>query len=182
VLGPGLVGVATALVLVVLLRSPALPVAGVGLVVAGSGLVRRRQGPKEVLDVLGLPVLVGLFGLAVSLGTVGRVWSGPAMLMTHLDSWTTAALAAGASIAANNLPAASLLAARPPLHPFALLVGLNLGPNLCVTGSLSWILWLRAAKSAGAKPSLSRASRLGVVVVPFSMAAALGALALTRTG
>jgi Na+/H+ antiporter NhaD/arsenite permease-like protein len=45
----------------------------------------------------------------------------------------------------NNLPAASLLAARAVSHPFSLLAGLNLGPNLCVTGSLAWLLWLRAA-------------------------------------
>jgi arsenical pump membrane protein len=79
----------------------------------------------------------------------------------------------------NNLPAASLLAARTPHHPFAVLVGLNLGPNLFVTGSLAWILWLRAARTAGARPSIAKASRLGTVAVPLSMAAALGALALT---
>jgi arsenical pump membrane protein len=58
-------------------------------------------------------------------------------------------------------------------------VGLNLGPNLCVTGSLAWLLWLRAARGAGAEPSLSRASRIGIVAVPLSIVAALGALALT---
>jgi arsenical pump membrane protein len=79
----------------------------------------------------------------------------------------------------NNLPAAALLAARTPSHPFSLIVGLNLGPNLCVTGSLAWLLWLRAARGAGAEPSLSRASRIGIVAVPLSIVAALGALALT---
>jgi arsenical pump membrane protein len=57
-------------------------------------------------------------------------------------------------------------------------VGLNLGPNLFVTGSLAWFLWLRAARIAGADPSIGRAGRFGVVAVPLSMAAALGALAL----
>jgi arsenical pump membrane protein len=61
------------------------------------------------------------------------------------------------------------------------LVGLNLGPNLCVTGSLAWLLWLKAAKSTGARPSLRSASRLGVVVVPVSMAAALAVLAAMGT-
>ena len=82
-------------------------------------------------------------------------------------------------MAFNNLPAASLLAARAPSHPFGLLVGLNLGPNLCVTGSLAWLLWLRAARGAGAAPSIARATRLGLIAVPLSMAVALGALALT---
>jgi arsenical pump membrane protein len=60
-----------------------------------------------------------------------------------------------------------------------MLIGLNLGPNLFVTGSLAWILWLRAARTAGASPSIAKASRLGAVAVPLSMAAALGLLALT---
>ena len=69
----------------------------------------------------------------------------------------------------------------PPAHPFAMLVGLNLGPNLFVTGSLAWFLWLRAARTAGARPSIAKASRLGAFAVPLSMAAALGALVLTGT-
>jgi arsenical pump membrane protein len=95
---------------------------------------------------------------------LGRAWSGPAELLTHLDSWGTAATAGLAAVLVNNLPAASLLAARTPEHPFALIVGLNLGPDLCVTGSLAWLLWLRA-------------SLLGAVAVPASVVVALGALA-----
>jgi arsenical pump membrane protein len=83
------------------------------------------------------------------------------------------------SVVVNNLPAASLLAARVPPRPFALLVGLNIGPNLFLTGSLAWILWLRSSKSAGARPSIARASLLGMVAVPLSMLAALGMLALS---
>ena len=33
---------------------------------------------------------VGLFGIAVTLGTLGRAWSGAANLLSHLDSWGTA--------------------------------------------------------------------------------------------
>jgi Na+/H+ antiporter NhaD/arsenite permease-like protein len=77
----------------------------------------------------------------------------------------TGLAAALTSVLVNNLPAASVLAARTPHHRFALLIGLNLGPNLFVTGSLAWILWLRAALTAGARPSIARASRLGLVAV-----------------
>ena len=108
---------------------------------------------------------------------LGRAWSGPAELLTHLDSWGTAATAGLAAVLVNNLPAASLLAARTPEHPFALIVGLNLGPNLCVSGSLAWLLWLRTARSAGARPSLRRASLPGAVAVPASVVVAIGALA-----
>ena len=136
-----------------------------------------RPGPR--CDILGVPVLVALFGLAVALGTLGRSWSGPATLLSHLDAWGTAAVAALTSVLVNNLPAASLLAARRPPHPFALLVGLNVGPNLFVTGSLAWILWLRAARAAGGRPDVRRASLLGLASVPLAITAAVGVLVLS---
>ena len=179
VLGLGLAAVVGATVLVVTLRSPALPVAIVGIVAIGIRLVGRRDQPRHVLGVLSAPTLIGLFGVAVALGTLGRAWSGPATLLAHLDLWGTAVFAAVASVLLNNLPAASLLAARVPGRPYALLVGLNLGPNLFVTGSLAWLLWLRSARNAGAKPSIATASRIGALAVPLSIAAALGVLALT---
>jgi arsenical pump membrane protein len=126
-------------------------------------------------------VLVGLFGVAVALGTLGRSWSAPSVALSHLDAWATAGVAALSSVAVNNLPAASLLAARVPPRPFALLVGLDIGPNLFVTGSLAWILWLRAARTAGATPSIAKASRLGLVAAPLAMGGALGVLVLSGT-
>ncbi len=168
-------------VLVLVLRSPALPVAVVGVASAGAGMVSGRLAWTRGLGILGLPLLIGLFGVAVALGTLGRAWSGPGAALGHLDSWATAAVAAGVSVVVNNLPAASLLAARVPHRPFALLVGLDIGPNLFVTGSLAWFLWLRAASNAGASPSIARASRLGMVAAPLAMGGALGVLALTGT-
>lgn len=180
-MGIGVLSVLAATVIVLVVPAPALPVAAVGIVAA---LVRIAQSPdvvSRVLQTLDVPLLVGLLGMAVALGALGRGWSGPATLLAHLDAVGAAVVAAVAAIACNNLPAASLLAARTPKDPFALLVGLNLGPNLCVTGSLAWLLWLKAAKSTGARPSLRSASRLGVVVVPVSMAAALAVLAAMGT-
>jgi arsenical pump membrane protein len=179
VLGLGVLAVSLAIVLVVVLSSPALPVAVVGVAAIGIRLAGRKDQPRHVAQVLGVPVLVGLFGVAVALGTLGRAWSGPATLLSHLDSWGTAFFAAFTSVVVNNLPAASLLSARAPEHPFSLLIGLNLGPNLFVSGSLAWLLWLRTARSAEAEPSIAKASRIGVVAVPLSMAAALTLLALT---
>jgi len=178
-LGLGLVAVLAATVLVVVLHNAAIPVAAIGLVVVAARILKGKESSRHATEVLGVPVLVGLFGVAVTLGTLGRVWSGPADLLSHLDSWGTAVVAAGSSVLVNNLPAASLLAARRPDHPFSLLVGLNLGPNLFVTGSLAWFLWLRAARSTSSHPSIAKASRLGAIAVPLSMAAALGVLALT---
>ncbi len=176
VLGLGLSAVMAAAVLVLVLHSPALPVAVVGVVAVGIRVSAGKDRPGRVVGTLGVPLLAGLFGVAVALGTLGRLWAGPSLLLSHLDVWGTAAVAAASSVLVNNLPAASLLAARTPDHPFALLIGLNLGPNLFVTGSLAWMLWLRAARSAGARPSVARASRIGVVAVPLSMVAALAVL------
>jgi arsenical pump membrane protein len=181
VLGLGLAAVIGATVLVLTLHNPALPIVSVGVAVVTIRLAIGKEKPRRVLEVLGAPSLVGLFGIAVALGTVGRTWSGPATLLSHLDLWGTAVVAAVSSVLVNNLPAASLLAARAPSHPFALLIGLNLGPNLFVSGSLAWLLWFRAAKAAGAHPSVARASRIGLVAVPLAMAAALGLLVLNGT-
>jgi arsenical pump membrane protein len=178
-LGLGLLAVVASAVLVLVLHSPALPVAVVGVVAIGIRLAAGKDQPRHVVQVLGAPFLVGLFGVAVALGTLGRVWDGPYTLLAHLNVWGTAAVAAVTSAIVNNLPAASLLAARTPDRPFALLIGLNLGPNLFVTGSLAWMLWLRSARSAGAQPSVARASRIGVLAVPLSMVAAIGVLVAT---
>jgi arsenical pump membrane protein len=70
------------------------------------------------------------------------------------------------------------LAAHHATHPAQLLIGLNVGPNLFVTGSLAWFLWFRVAKSNGASPSLWRATRLGLVLAPLAMATALLCLAM----
>ena len=178
-LGLGALGVVAVTALVLALRDPALPVAGVGVLLIAVRLATRRQHIDHVLEVLGVPVLVGLFGIALALGTLGRAWSGPATLLSHLDGVGTAVVAALATVVVNNLPAASLLASRVPPHPYALLVGLNIGPNLFVTGSLAWILWWRTARSAGSAPPVRRAVVLGLLTVPLSMAAALGLLAVT---
>ncbi len=178
-LGLGFPAVVAVTVLVVALRSPALPVAGVGVLAIVLRLASGRQDLGRVRQVIGVPVLVGLFGVATALGTLARTWSGPATLLSHLDAVGTTVVAAATTVAVNNLPAAALLAARVPPHPYALLVGLNIGPNLFVSGSLAWILWWRTATAAGTRPPVARAVLVGCVTVPLAMAAALGMLAVT---
>ena len=194
----GLAGVAVATVLVVALRSPALPVLVTGLLLVGlreattaververteRATVARATGRRlsALAVAAGGPVLPGLFGITLGAGTLGRAWHGPATLLAHLSAWTAAPVAAVLSVLLNNLPAASLLAARHPPHPFSVLLGLDLGPNLLVTGSLSSILWWQQARRAGARPSARQVSRLGAVAVPLAMAAALVLLVATGT-
>lgn len=176
--GVGAVAVVAAVVLILTLASPAPAVAAVGVVAAAVRVAQGRIGWRRVLQVLGLPVLIGLFGMAVGLGALGRAWTGPARLLTHLDPWATAAVGAVATVVINNLPAASLLSARPPAHPLSLLIGLNLGPNLFVSGSLAWVLWYNSARSSGARPDVGRTVRVGLVAAPLSIVVAVGALLL----
>jgi len=169
--------VVAALVAMALLRNAALVVLGIGAIAAVVEISMNRANFRKAIRAIDLPVLSGLFGIAVALGTLGRTWDGPARLLAHLGTFATAGVAAVASITFNNLPAASLLASRVPPHPYALLVGLDLGPNLFVTGSLSAFLWFRAARQAGVQPSWRHASALGLVAAPLAIAGAVGILA-----
>jgi arsenical pump membrane protein len=174
----GAVGVACATVLVLVLAQPALPVLAIGV----AAMVFARVTRARIAAVVDPRVLGGLFALAVLLGAAGRWWTGPAEAVGALGRGGTALAGAIGALCLNNLPAAVLLTPHPPAHPRALLVGLNLGPNLAVTGSLSAFLWLRIARGLGADASAARYSRLGLVVVPASMGAALGALWLLAPG
>ena len=116
--GLGLAAVVAVTVLVVVLPSPALPVALVGLAAAGIRLVAGRERLGHVLEMVGVPVLVGLFGVAVALGTLGRVWSGPEQLLSHFDIWGTALIGA-ARFGPGQQPPCRLPARRPgPPPPF----------------------------------------------------------------
>lgn len=164
---------AAAAAAVLALRSAALPVLGVGLAAVGVRVRQRRLSAAAVVAAVDLVVLGGLFGLAVALGALGAAWSAPATLMASTGRWQSAAIGAVAAVAVNNLPAAVLLSTRVPSHPRALLIGLDLGPNLAVTGSLSALLWFQAARAVGARPSLAAVTRIGLVLVPSSIVAAL---------
>jgi arsenical pump membrane protein len=173
--GLGTLAVAAAIVLVLALREPALPVLALGVAVA---LLHRELSPRRALDVLGPPALVGLLGIVVAFGALARTWTWPAHHLATLGVWASAGVGAAAAVAVDNLPAAALLSGTSPAHPHALLVGLNLGPNLAVTGSLSALLWWRTARAAGARPSVLRYTLLGLATAPAAATAALLALRL----
>ena len=82
----------------------------------------------------------------------------------------------------NYLPAAALFSAHASADARALLVGLDVGANLAVTGALSALLWLRIARSAGQRPSPRTYSLVGLAVAPPAMAAAIVALRVFSLG
>ena len=176
-----LVGAASAIAaaaLTVVLRNAALPVLGVGALAAAVQIARRRVSARETLRAVGPAILCLLFAAAVTLGTLARYWSGPASLLAGAGGLATAAIGAGAAVALNNLPAAVLLSAHHLAHPAALLIGLNIGPNLAVTGSLSAVLWFRAARQVGASTSAVRYSQRGIVLGGGAILAAIAAASL----
>jgi arsenical pump membrane protein len=169
-----LVGIVAAAVLILVLADPALPVLAVGLALVAIRLGQRRLAMSRIQDV-DLLSLLAVFLVALSLGTLARVWSAPGQLMAGAGNVATSALGAVASVVVNNLPAAVLLGSRMPAHPRSLLLGLNIGPNLAVTGSLAAFIWWSAARSVGARPSALRYSAVGLFLVPLTLAAALAA-------
>jgi len=168
--GFGILGVIAATVLVLVLAQPALAIFALGAaLVAAQTLIARRMQLRSTLRAANLELLAGLFSVAVLAGVIARAWSAPHHLMRELGSYASAFLSGGLANVINNLPATLLLSSERPIHPQALLIGLDLGPNLTLFGAMSSLLWLRIAKSEGARPSMVTFSRLGVIIAPLSI-------------
>ena len=191
----GIVGTA-----VVLIGSSALGIQlGLPTFLAGAAtavlvLIRAKCGPLSVLKNISwgvLPLVAGLFVLVEALEKTG-VTNDLAGLLHDLvqRSATLAAWASGVVLAVgcnlvNNLPA-GLVAGRvveiakvPEAVRGAVLVGVDLGPNLSVTGSLATILWLTALRRDGQSVGAWTFLKLGLVVMPPALALAVAALFLT---
>jgi len=173
VLGAGVIATAAAIVLVLALRNPALEVLAVGIVALATELLRSRITLADAWRVIGPPSLAAAFVLTVALGTLARHWDGPAELIAGASGPETAGLAAVSTVLVNNLPSAALYSAHAVDHSRMLLLGLNVGPNLAVTGALSALLWFRAAREVDARPSLLEFSRRGIPLALVAMAAAV---------
>jgi arsenical pump membrane protein len=139
-----------------------------------------------------LPLVAGLFVLVEALDRTGVIAAVAAALRdAAARSQTTAAWAAGLVPAVacnlmNNLPAGLIAgtavqaAGAPDRVTGAVLIGIDLGPNLSVTGSLATILWLSALRREGHAVGAWRFLRLGALVMPPALLLALGALILAR--
>lgn len=172
-LGAGLLGTLVAAALMVTLANPALPVLCLAILLLAWRVLCRRADPGPALAALGLPLLAGLFCLVVALGIGARSGLLPLGWLASAGPVATAGFAGLTSVAVNNLPAAVLLSSTGHLQSRALLIGLNVGPNLMVTGSLAVLLWWRAARAAGVRPSILAYSRQGLLLAPAAMLAAL---------
>ena len=163
--GPGTVSAVVAVALMLATSQPALPVFVLGALLEVVDLVvRRRVDVRDVVRVASPQVVAPLFVVAVLVGWMGRSWHGLGHVVAHTNSLATAAIAGALSLVINNLPAASLFAGQTIAHPYALLLGLNLGPNAFVTGAMSTLLWLRIVRGEGLAPTTGQFVRIGVPV------------------
>ncbi len=133
-----------------------------------------------------LPLVAALFVLVEALGQTGAIAAIAALLqqaVAHSPSaaaWSAGLVTAFVSNIANNLPtglvaASAIASAQPPDQvTSAVLIGVDLGPNLSVTGSLATILWLTALRRDGQTVGALAFLRLGVLVMPPALVLALG--------
>jgi arsenical pump membrane protein len=81
----------------------------------------------------------------------------------------------------NNLPVGLIAGSTvqsdglPPVVTRAVLIGVDLGPNLSVTGSLATILWLIALRRDGHHVGALDFLKIGILVMPPALLAAIGA-------
>ncbi|HEY7931535.1 MAG TPA: SLC13 family permease [Acidimicrobiales bacterium] len=173
-LGAGVMATLIAVVAMLFVRHPALLVIIVGLLAEGVMFVRDRDlRARSILEILNPVTLSVLFAVAVGVGVLARHWEAPARFMAHANVVTTSVVATVSALTLNNLPAASLFAAHAVAHPYAMLLGLDVGPSCLVTGALSSLLWRRIGRREGATISLRTFSTLGVAVTLATVVLAL---------
>jgi arsenical pump membrane protein len=166
--------------------NPAWAAAAGAAVLGTRALARRRTTPAAIWHAAGVPFLAFVLALGIVVaavtgnglsGALGRVMPAGTSLPALL---ATAALAAAAANVINNLPAVLVLlplaAPSGPGAVLALLLGVNIGPNLTYAGSLATLLWRRVLREHGTEPELGEFTRLGLLTVPAALLLATAAL------
>ena len=136
-------------------------------------LITTRTSPIPILQGVAWTALLlaaGLFVLVEGLNHTGVV----AMLARQMPHWSPPLAGAGLAVACNlmnNLPAgllaSSVVAVAHPSQAMvdSLLIGVDLGPNLAVTGSLATILWLSALRREGEHVDSGKFLQVGAQVM-----------------
>jgi len=151
-------------------------------------LLRSKSGPMTVLKNISwgvLPLVAGLFVLVEGLEKTGVTNNLAGLLhdlvqrSAMLTAWGAGVVLAVGCNLVNNLPA-GLVAGRvveiaqvPDHVRAAVLIGLDLGPNLSVTGSLATILWLTALRREGQSVGAWTFLKLGALVMPPALLLAI---------
>lgn len=168
-----------------------LPTAITGAITSSIVLILAKKKPGMIIKGISwsvLPLVAGLFVIVEALNKTGLIRTVSDFLKQSAGRSPSGAFwGSGVGIALisngmNNLPA-GLIAAETVQHAHvpeiirsAILVGVDLGPNLSVTGSLATILWLVALRREGQTIGAWAFLKLGLVVMLPALAAALAAL------
>ncbi len=159
----------------------------------GIVMIRERKGPWGMIKGISwsvLPLVAGLFVLVDALDksglirAIGEILRHQVERSATLAGWMAGIVVALAGNLMNNLPAG--LIAADAIHAAdapdgltrAILIGVDLGPNLSVTGSLATILWLSALRREGQSIGGLAFLKLGVLVMPPALILALAASSL----
>ncbi|WP_438381811.1 SLC13 family permease [Asaia sp. BMEF1] len=183
-----LFGVIVLLTLVSFLHGPlgwATALSGAGLGVAVTLL--RRRSPLPALAEISwsvFPLVASLFVLVSAVEQSGVIQRLATFILSY-GHGATAILVTGfgfglLSNVINNLPSgllaaqlAPVLAPHGPTLQDALLIGVDLGPNLTLSGSLATVLWLIILRKHGLDISYGRFMRYGAVLTLPALAASL---------
>ncbi len=159
------------------LSSP-LGIAPVWIAAAGAAVLALRERPRpiELVRAAEPAFLVFVLGLGVVVHGAGQHGLSSAVdsLLPHgtglLPLLAVAGISAVVANLLNNLPATLIIlpvaAASGPGAVLAMLVGVNVGPNLTYVGSLATLLWRRIVHAHDEETDMGEFTRLGVRTVP----------------
>jgi arsenical pump membrane protein len=171
--------------------NPAWAASGGAAVLAARALARREISPAGLVRAASVPFLLFVLslGLVVQALVSNGLGTAIARVLPHGTSLPAllaiAAIAAATANLVNNLPAVLLLLAATtgagggPGPVLAILIGVNIGPNLTYAGSLATLLWRRLLAERNHEPDLGEFTRLGLATVPAGLVLATIALWLT---
>jgi arsenical pump membrane protein len=166
--------------------NPAWSALGGAALLAVRALARRETTPAAIARSADVPFLLFVLALGVVVTAVVDNGLGSALRPVVVPGTSLPALLAVAGLAAllaavvNNLPAVLVL--LPLAAPsgagavLAVLIGVNIGPNLTYTGSLATLLWRRVLHGYDMDAPLGEFTRLGVATVLPSLALSVLAL------
>lgn len=171
-----------------------LPTFIAGASMTALALLLDRRSPWHLVKEVSwgvIPLVAGLFVLVAGLGRTGLLDAlGAALQRLTLHSGHAAPFAAGAGVAVasnlmNNLPVALMAGSIGPAGTSAqlkdaMLIGVDLGPNLSVTGSLATLLWLIALRREKLHVDGLTFLGLGILVMPVALLLSLAVLVLQR--
>ena len=149
-------------------------------------VLRERPRPGEVVRAAEPTFLVFVLGLGIVVQAASQHGLSSAVdsLLPHGTSLPVLlGMAAGSAVVANlvnNLPATLIIlpvaASSGPGAVLAMLVGVNIGPNLTYVGSLATLLWRRIVHAHDHETDMGEFTRLGLKTVPLALVAATLAL------